>query len=205
MAGTAAGIGGASFAAFSSVTSTPANTFSAASSFCTAAPSTVTANLDTWVDEWNGNAQYGSETTLVTRSWRVGGGSHRNGRTLVRFPLPAVPSGCALATATLRMTTATDGAAGRTIEVLRAASEWTEATTWNTQPATAGTAATATSVASGTFTVDVTAQAQALYADANNGFVLRDAEEGTQGSSPTQTWHSREAAAGRPTLEITWG
>jgi hypothetical protein len=93
---------------------------------------------------------------------------------------------------------------GRTLQALRVNAAWTEAgVTWSNQPASTGTAAT-TSSGSGWREWNVLAQVQAMYASANNGFLVRDASENSGGRE--QQFHSREKAPDNPPqLVITFG
>lgn len=196
-----ASVAGGTYAAFSSSTGTTTQNFSAAASFgCTAGSQTVTANLDTYVDQNDPANSFDTNTALVVRTWKAGPNS-RNARTLVRFPLPTLPSGCTVSSATLTLTTTT-GTAGRTLQAFRATAAWSDTTTWTTQPATTGTAATTASAASGAVSFNVTTQTQALYAGTNNGFLVRDSVE--DAGNIAQTFASSEAASGQPTLAVSW-
>lgn len=186
---------GSTDAAFSSRAESGGNVFEAAASFC--GRQTVTASVDTYVDQQSSGASYGSATELSVRRH-----PNRNRRTLVRFPLPPVPDGCGVVSATLRLS-ATDAQTGQTLQAWAAASAWDEGTaTWQNQPGTSGSAATAPS-GYGWVSFEVTAQLEGMYAGANHGFVVRDA---TEGSSPvrTQTFSSREGGA-PPELVVTFG
>jgi hypothetical protein len=124
-----------------------------------------------------------------------------NFRALVRFTLPAVPAGCSLQAATLRLYAAS-AASGRTLQAWRIAVAWTEGgVTWSNQPAATGTAATTTS-GTGYRQWSVTAQVQAMYAGANNGFLIRDAVENNSGAE--QQLHSREKGQNVPQLVLTF-
>jgi hypothetical protein len=163
---------------------------------------TVTANADTWVDQAAPTSANGSDVDLLVRS-RNGS---RNRRILVRFPLPALPAGCTVVNARLRLYV-TNQAADRTIEAYRAAAAWTEATvTWNTQPAAAGTAATSVSPSAANLWLEwsVARQVQAMYSSSNTGFLLRDSVEDAT-SNQQQTASSREDAPNDPELIVTFG
>jgi hypothetical protein len=187
--------------AFSGASSNTDNIFSAAASFCTAAgPQTLNANADSWVQELLPVLNHGTESTTQLQS-----ATANNARLLVRFPLPALPAYCQVTSATLRLY-ATSSAAGRTIEVYRAAAAWTETgVTWTNQPTTTGSAVTATGAA-GWVQWDVTDQVQSQYAGSDNGFVVRDRDEGALGTN-VQVYAAREdaTAAHRPELVITVG
>jgi large repetitive protein len=99
---------------------------------------------------------------------------------------------------------ATAADTGRTLQALRANASWAETTvTWTTQPATTGAAATVAS-ATGWVEWTVTTQVTAIYVGANNGFLVRDAADGNA-PQRTSTFASREAAANRPELVVTFG
>ena len=136
-------------------------------------------------------------------SAKVDSKSGDNARALFRFELPAIPAGCSVTGAQLRLFagSATDG---RTLQALQIAAPWTEsAVTWGNQPATTGTAATVAS-GSGWREWVVTTQLQAMYIGANHGFLIRDAAE--DGSGFEQQFHTREKAPDNPPqLVITFG
>lgn len=159
---------------------------------------TVAADQDAYVAEDSPAANFGTGASLFVKS----DGAADN-RTFVRFPLPAVPGGCSLREATVRLYAKT-AASSRTLEALRAASSWTETgVTWTSQPPAAGTAATAPS-ATGWRDWNVTSHVQAMYAGANDGFVLRDGVE-SAGTAAAQDFASREDTVGDPELYVAWG
>ena len=173
---------------------------SAATVGCTS-PGTQTlgASADAYVDENNPSNNFGTQNQLLVRSRS----NSRDARTLVRFNLPAIPSGCTVTSARLRLF-ATAADIGRTLQALRANASWAETTvTWNTQPATTGAAATVAS-ATGWREWTVTTQVTAMYAGTNNGFLVRDASEGAA-LQQSQTFRSRDAAANNPELVVTFG
>lgn len=187
-----AGAVGETGAAFSGVTANGVNSFTAAPP-CTT--QTVTATRDAWVrsDATGDNA--GTGTTLQVKSQ-----SGQNRRSLVGFTLPSA-AGCTLVSATLRLHAGT-AATGRTIQALQLAGTWTETgVTWATQPATTGTAATASS-ALGWVEFDTTTIVQAQYAGTSHGFLVRDATE-SSGTAAAQVYSSREGAD-PPQLVLTF-
>jgi hypothetical protein len=163
------------------------------------ATQTITANADSWIDESSPSTNKGSDSSLVVRS--------KNGnsdvRTLVRFALPAVPQGCVLQSATLRLN-AGSSVNGRTLQALRVTSSWNEGTvTWSNQPSTASGAAT-TSSGQGWRQWDVASQVATMYGSGtNHGFLIRDANENSS-SGPEQKFSSREAGSNRPQLVIAF-
>jgi hypothetical protein len=127
--------------------------------------------------------------------------SNSNLRGLVRFNLPALPQGCSVESATLRLY-ASSAAGGRTLQVVRLNGSWTEGgVTWQNQPATTGSAAT-TSSGTGYRDWNVAGQVQAMYTGANNGFLVRDASENQDAE---QQFHSREKSDNRPLLVLEFG
>lgn len=161
------------------------------------AAATTTAAADSWVGQNDPAAAHGTDTTLRTRSKANG-----NARTLVRFSLPAIPSGCQVAGAQVRLYTST-AAAGRTLHLTRLAAPFTEAgVTWNNQPAATGTSAGAASRA-GWVEWNATDQVKAMYAGTNHGFRVRDTAEGA-GTAAEQRFNSRENTTNRPELIITF-
>jgi hypothetical protein len=155
---------------------------------------TVGASADTWVLQSSASSNYGSDSTI-----KVDSKSGANARVLVRFALPATPSGCTVTSAKLRMY-AGSHKDGRTLHAIALAASWSESgVTWANQPATAGSAAS-TSSGSGYREWAVTS----LYSQAANGFLIRDASENGQGVE--QAFHSREKAPDNPPqLVITFG
>jgi hypothetical protein len=163
--------------------------------------SNVAAAADSYVDQNNPNSNFGSNANLFVTSRNAS----RNRRTLVRFNLPSIPSGCSLTGSSLRLFS-TAASAGRTIDLYRAGGSWTEAgVTWNTAPATAG-AATSRAAATGNLYWDATGQVQAMYSGTNNGFLLRDQTEDAAGNRQ-QTYQSRDGTPDTqdPELRVTWG
>lgn len=183
-------------AAFSDLTQNPGNSFSAATSFCSnPGTQTITADADSYVDQYAPTTNYGTSLALEVQS-RLGG---RNRRVLVHFPLPAAQY-CTVTSATLRLN-ANSVALGRTLQAYALASPWTETgVTWSNQPATAGSPATAPS-ALGWVQFDVTGQVQTMYAGSNNGFLVRDSVE-SQNPASLQVYGSREGLT-TPELVIT--
>jgi hypothetical protein len=157
---------------------------------------TLTATADAWIDQGSSTSNKGSDSILKVMS-KSGG----NLRALLRFNLPAMPEGCSVATATLRIN-AKSAASGRTIQVLQLAGSWTEgAVTWANQPTTTGDAVTTTS-GTGYREWNVAGMIQAMYTTGNNGFLVRDAAENQDAE---QQFHSREQSTDRPQLVLEFG
>jgi hypothetical protein len=158
---------------------------------------TITANADSYVRQDTAGTNYGTATTLSVQS-RSGS---LNRRAFVRFNLPAIPSGCTVAFAKLRLN-ATAAAAARTLNAQTPSAAWTEAgITWTNQPAVTGTVQSALS-ATGYVEWAVTDQVRGQYTN-NYGFRISDATENS-GTTWTQTYNSREAASLTPQLLVTF-
>jgi hypothetical protein len=158
---------------------------------------TVTAIADAWFLESSADANKGDDSSLKVQS-KLGGDAFR---ALVRFPLLAVPEGCELASAELRLFA--DGPKpGRTVEVHRVVEPWAEmSVTWPTQPATGGPVSTAPSGSEkGWRSWSVSGQVAEMYAGgAFHGFLVRDAVENEDSE---QTYNSRETGENVPTLVV---
>lgn len=196
---------GFSSATFHSQSANPANTFTAATSFCSSASTqNLTADRDTHVDQGSPSTTFGSANPIRIQS-RF---NSRNQRLLVGFTLPSKPTGCSITSATLTLT-ATSASTGRTLDAYQVSpsASWTESgANWNNQPASAGVAASTTS-GTGARQWTVTAQVQAMYGSAgpNNGFLVEDHAEDGSGSGFSQAFSSREASSNKPQLSITFG
>jgi parallel beta-helix repeat protein len=167
-----------------------------------AAPGSVTvgAAADSWVLQSSAGSNYGNDSVL-----KVDSKAGDNARALVRFALPAIPSGCQVVDAQLRLY-ASSYKPGRTLQAFALGGSWTESNVrWNNQPATTGTAATvASGNAPGYRQWAVLTQVSAMYSGANHGFLIRDSVEG--GSGVEQGFHSREKGTDNPPrLVITFG
>jgi hypothetical protein len=157
---------------------------------------TLTATADAWIDSGSPTSNKGSDSILKVMS-KSGG----NLRALVRFNLPAMPQGCSVESATLRLY-AKSAAGGRTLQAYQLAGSWTEGgVTWANQPQTTGGAVTTTS-GTGYRTWDVAGLVQSMYASGNNGFLVRDANENQDAE---QQFHSRSESTNRPLLVLTFG
>jgi large repetitive protein len=163
-------------------------------------PGTVTlgANADSWILQSSASSNYGQDSVL-----KVDTKSGGNARALVRFNLPAIPSGCQVTDAKLRLY-ASSYKTGRTLQAIPLAAAWTEANVrWNNQPATTGTATT-TASGSGYREWAVTAHVGGAYANGNFGWLIRDNAE--NGGGLEQGFHSREKGTDNPPrLVITFG
>jgi CSLREA domain-containing protein len=155
---------------------------------------TALAAADAWIDENSPASNKGSDSVLKVQSK----GPRDNFRALVRFTLPSVPQGCVVESATLRLYSAS-ARTGRTLHALRVSAPWSEhQVAWDNQPETTGSAAAAAS-GLGYREWNVTSHVQAMYAEANNGILIRDAVEGQDAE---QQFHSREKGESPPQLVV---
>ncbi len=163
-------------------------------------PQTLPATADSRVEQANAGTNYGTSSFL-----RVASSGSANKRALVQFSLPSVPAGCSVTSAKLRLYNDAP-AAGRTIEAVQNDASWTEnGVTWTNQPATTGSAATATAPGgNGYMEWTVSSQVLAMYSGSNHGFKLRDATEGA-GSIQQQELFSRDEGSNPPQLVVTFG
>lgn len=194
---------GTTLSAFSDTTANDGNSFQAAATFPCSNPGTqtVSANADSYVREDQANTNFGNSGVLEVQSRH----NQRNRRALVKFTLPSTPSNCSVTAATVRLNAASS-TAGRTLQARRVTSAWTEgAVTWNLQPTTTTTDMATTTSATGWRSWSVAPQVQAMYAGSNNGFLIRDATEETNGPGQLQSFFSRTAPANQPELQITFG
>jgi hypothetical protein len=196
-------------AAFTAQTVDTGNSVTAKTDFCTAAGQVATLPnasyptvYDTGLYESQAGLNYSSDPKIgvvATSPGRV--------RSLIKFTLPPKPSGCVVASATLKLHV-TNGAAGASVVVYRAAAAWNPtAVTWGTDPGIvvgSGTPTTTTAALT-TTSFDVAAQVTGLYAGPDNGFELRDAAEGSGSSANLYDSMDSTTAAYRPQLLITWG
>jgi large repetitive protein len=194
------GLLGQTWGAFSATTANTGNTFQAAASFCTSPGSqTVYSNIDSLVAEAAPTVNFGTDAN----NFGIRSSSSGDARSFVRFNLPAIPAGCTVTAATLRLYTSA-GVTGRTLQAFRVSGNWTETgVTWNNQPGTTGAAATAPSVASGWVPWTVTTMVQAMYSGTNYGFLVRDSVENSA-TTRDQAMHPRENT-NDPRLIVTFG
>jgi len=195
-----------SFAAGFPLTSDPLSVFSGqAPPDCTPETNTFPADQDSYV-EVNSNSNFGGATTLqVNNGGGVFGGTTK--RTLVRFALPALPVGCTVTSATLRLYNQ-NATSGRTIEALRITEPWQELTVnGNNIPASVDPEPSQVQGSGQYQDWTVTTQVQAMFGS-NHGFLLQDDDEGggLLTSAAQQQYQSREGTndARDPQLVITW-
>jgi hypothetical protein len=189
--------------AFAGSAGSTGNQVSTATTFCTSpGNATVTASADSYVDQASPTSAAGGTSTFLVVTPQAGAAR----RILVRFPMPTIPNGCTVTTATLQIFAETQ-VAGRTLGAYRAdpAAPWTEAgLTWNNQPARLGPVATVV-MPNGDQYVDwaVATLVRDLYAAGNNGFLVRDENE--TGAAAMQQFNSISVATNKPQLSVTWG
>jgi hypothetical protein len=173
----------------------PHTTFTAASRFGPPCPEAATATADRDAS----TAEHDPDAAAPAQPLRVDSTGPKRSYALLGFPLPAAPD-CTVASATLRLTVLTTTPPTR-VAVYRAAAAWSEESiTWNTQPGTAGYAATVPDAEPGKWVdVDVTEQIRAIYRHGDNGLQMR-AIDGAL------TFGSRESAAlsDRPRLTVSF-
>ena len=166
---------------------------------------------DTWADQATpdvigADSGADTDTSLYVRS--QSGSANR--RAYLRFPLSTIPNGCRVTSAVLTLAqTVTQNAGARTLDLYRAAADWTEpGLSWNNAPATTGPAVGAKNAASSgqSVTWDVTSLVRSQYSTNNYGFVLRDHDEDAATASE-QTFASRDedVLAPPPQLAVTFG
>ncbi|WP_162605917.1 right-handed parallel beta-helix repeat-containing protein [Jiangella aurantiaca] len=159
---------------------------------------TMTSVADAWIDQSSASSNKGGDSILKLMSKS----GNANLRALVRFDLPAIPAGCVLDTAKLRLYAASTSGTQRTLQVFRLGGSWTEnGVTWANAPQTSGSAATTTS-GSGYREWNVATLVQAMYSSgSNHGFLIKDA---TEGQDAEQQFHAREKGDNVPQLVLTF-
>jgi large repetitive protein len=168
----------------------------AATDSCAETTVTAPAVADAWIGA-NVTSNKGADTSLDVEADPLG--AHT--RSLVRFALPAVPAGCVVSSAKLRLYTSS-GSEGARVEVLRLASGWLEsAVVWTSQPAAVGAAAVAWS-RDGYMQWNVLEQVRAQLDAGNHGFQVRDAAEGSEEGGAGHGFNSRENAENPPQLVL---
>ena len=164
---------------------------------------------DAYVDEHADNNNFGTQHDLFVRSKADNQGNPENRRAFVQFNLP-IPSIASVTAASLKLRLTNAPGEDRTLEARRVVDTWTESgIKWNNQPTT--TPIVPGTVNTGTMndvwkSWDVTSDVQsfAMGAYSNNGWMLKDASEGstsTQESAFASREHSAEIYG--PILEIS--
>jgi hypothetical protein len=160
---------------------------------------------DTSADESKPTNNYGTNTTILVRSWQ----SAKDARSFVEFDVSSIPSGSTVNTATLTLCATRVPGSTRTIDLHRITASWVETTlTWNNQPSVAAsvTDSTTTPGSPACMTWDVAADVQ-LWIDgtANEGWRAKDSVEG-QGTRYITEFAAREngTPADRPILDVNY-
>ncbi|KGH47972.1 hypothetical protein IN07_05000 [Modestobacter caceresii] len=190
--------------AFTATTDDSGNSISAAASFCTTPGSTTRIAVgDSYTDQNSPTSNYDSDSLLRVRSVLS-----RNVRTWIRFDLPAVPAGCELTAATLRVYNRQPNVE-RVIDVLRGdpvAATWSETTiNWANQPAGVGFPIGGSILSGAGWQVwGVFDHVSAQYAQGNNGFMLKDRNEDSS-TQYEQTYDARQNTGTAAELVLDWG
>lgn len=170
---------------------------------------TAAAEADTHVDQGSPDTNFGTESLASVRSE-----ADKNKRALVRFDLSAcsIPQDASVQSAVLRLHLSNAPDSDRAYDAYRVTGSWTEAgATWNIQPTTA--AAATGSVATGTtdgvwieWTVTTDVAAFVDGSAANEGWLVRDQEEGALILGQQGDFSSREHAdsAQHPALVVDY-
>jgi parallel beta-helix repeat protein len=166
---------------------------------------TSVANADAWIDENSPSTAKGSDSVLNVDAGSANvdtGLVSGRARALVRFPLPsAVPPGCVVESAMLRLFS-TEESVGTRVEAVRLASSWSEdRVTWSGQPGTTGAAVRIWS-REGYMRWNVTSQVEAMLGGTNQGFLIRDAAEGAETGGGGHGFYSKEKGEAPPELVI---
>lgn len=165
-------------------------------------PVTVNASDDSHVRQDDASKNYANDDKMEVTSEAT----NKNYRSYVKFPLPAIPSGCTVSGATLRLYTDAQ-VSGRTIQAFRVPTTWTESgITWTNQPGGTGTAATSPSRSSkGWQEWSVATQVQEMYTSGNHGFMVRDSSENSSSKREQKYLASEHGTSStRPQLVITF-
>ena len=184
------------------VDSTPAERTWTITPPCSASTVTLDAVADAWILQSSATSNYEKDSVL-----KVDTKSGANARALVRFALPAIPAGCRVVDAKLRLY-ASSYKEGRTVQAVQLTQAWEEnKVTWANQPTTS-TTGTPAEIASGNTSGYrewvATPLVASMYVDGNHGFLIRDKAE--NGNGVEQGFHSREKGTDNPPkLVITFG
>ncbi len=187
------------YLSWESVDSNEANAI--AGSFCP----TFDAVADTHAQQDKATNNYGTDTSMLVRSWQA----TKNARAFVRFDVSSIPVGSTITSATLTLCAERVPSGTRTYEVHRVTASWGETTlTWNNQPSVAAAATDSATLPSSPscMTWTVTADVQAwVDGTANDGWRMWDTVEGDNPKQITE-FRTREnsVAAERPKLDVTY-
>lgn len=166
----------------------------------------TTSTTDTYVNQASATSSFGTGTTMLvqpdaaSQKW-----------SFVRFDLsqcsPVIPTtgGADTATLSLRITAAPK--ASRTLTMTPIASNWSNATTWNTAPSFASSATTtfATGTANNTtVSIPVTIDVDALIKSSTANYGWRISDGGAAVAQDTTTFATSDATSNKPTLTINY-
>jgi hypothetical protein len=179
-------------------TPTPTDTPTPAPPPSCGAPQTLTATADAWIDQNSSTSNKGTDSTLKVQSK----GPSDNFRALVRFTLPAIPAGCTVDSATLRLYAASYKT-GRALDAYQIAANWGEnGVTFANQPPLANTTPGRALSGFGYREWIVTDHVHSMYSTGGyHGFMVRDAFEGEDSE---QQFNSREKGEFPPQLVLTF-
>ena len=168
---------------------------------CVASTRTAAADRDAWVLQSSASSNFGNDSVL-----KVDTKSGGNARALVRFALPAIPAGCTVKSATLRLYSGSYKE-GRTLQALRLGATFDRGLGQLEQPAGDDRHGRERPVALERRLRRVERarpRSRPCTPATNTGFLIRDASE--NGGGLEQSFNSREKGADNPPqLVITFG
>jgi hypothetical protein len=164
------------------------------------------ASQDTYVDEGNPGTAHGADQDFV-----VDGEAVKRNRALLLFDISSLPANATIVTAELHvcLIDTTSNSEGRTHELRRVTSAWTNAVVWTNQPTVAGTSTDSFVVPANNndcVVLDVAADVQGWVDGTTNfGWRLSDANETIPGPADA-TYESMESVTSsvRPQLVVVY-
>jgi hypothetical protein len=164
----------------------------------------TTTATDTYVSQASPSSSFGSGTTLVVQP---NTGSQE--WAFIRFDLSscAIPATGGADSATLKLTITSAPRSSRTLTVTPVLSTWSNTTTWNAAQSLSydtPTTTFATGTSTGTLSIPVTVDVDALIksSTANDGWRISDG--GSTSTKDTTTFASSNATSGKPQLVINY-
>ena len=143
----------------------------------TRAAASFVAVADTHAQQDKPNANYGTNTTMLVKTWATA----KNARAFVQFDVSAIPAGSKIDSATLTLCATEVASATRTYNLHRVTTSWVETTlTWHDQPAVVATVTDSetTRASPGCMSWTVTVDVQAwVDGTANHGWRVSDPVE----------------------------
>ena len=192
-------------ALFTETVTVGSNAFTTAASFGTDV--TFTSTSDSYVNEKKSTTNYGTDASMIVESRNA-----NDKRAFVQFDVSSIPGTATVSTATLTLcTTAVTG--GRTYNVHRVTSSWTQTgVTWVAQPTVAASATDSlvTPSTAGCMTWTVTADVQAWVdgSAVNNGLRVSDSVESVggpgAGANDYRTLEDTAVPAEQPKLDVSY-